>query len=257
MTAETAADPRNLKPGDHHYQAFVGPPGQYDFMGATQFRLLCSLGLRAHHRLLDFGCGSLRAGRLFIPYLDADRYCGVEPNRWLIEDAVANQLGRDLLEIKRPRFAHNDDFTAGMFGDRFDFIIAQSIFSHTGPDLTAKALASLGASLGPEGLLAATFVEGRRNQVDNGWVYPDCVAYRPARIKRFAREAGLFAVRLPWYHPRQTWYLFAREKSRLPGRSLRRHLRGAVLLDPEFAESWRWRLSLPRTVKGWLKQLLP
>jgi len=55
-------DVSKLKPGDDHHMAYVGPPTQHDFMGATQFRLLCTLGLRAHHRLLDFGCGSLRAG---------------------------------------------------------------------------------------------------------------------------------------------------------------------------------------------------
>ena len=46
---------RALRPGDDHYTAFVGPPAQYDFMGATQFRLLTALGLRSHHRVLDFG----------------------------------------------------------------------------------------------------------------------------------------------------------------------------------------------------------
>ena len=51
-------DYSSLKPGDKHYRAYIGPPLQYDFMGATQFRLLCSLGLRAHHQVLDLGCGS-------------------------------------------------------------------------------------------------------------------------------------------------------------------------------------------------------
>ena len=48
-------DVSKLKTGDNHYMAYVGPPTQYDFMGATQFRLLCTLGLRAHHYLLDLG----------------------------------------------------------------------------------------------------------------------------------------------------------------------------------------------------------
>ncbi|MHC4422967.1 MAG: hypothetical protein ACYS1E_20600, partial [Planctomycetota bacterium] len=61
---------QQLRAGAEHYMAYVGPPDRYDLMGASQFRLLCTLGLRAPHRLLDFGCGSLRAGRLFIPYLN-------------------------------------------------------------------------------------------------------------------------------------------------------------------------------------------
>ena len=90
-----------LKPGDQHYLAFVGPPTQYDFMGATQFRLLTSLGLRANHHLLDFGCGSLRAGKLFIVYLSKGHYFGIEPNKWLIEDAINNQVGKDLIGLKK------------------------------------------------------------------------------------------------------------------------------------------------------------
>ena len=70
MTIKGATmDISKLKPGDNHYMAYVGPPAQYDFMGGTQFRLLSTLGLRANHSLLDFGCGSLRAGRLFLSYL--------------------------------------------------------------------------------------------------------------------------------------------------------------------------------------------
>src|SRR5258705_9481939 len=97
-------DISELRPGDNHYMAFVGPPTQYDFMGATQFRLLCTLGLRSHHSVLDFGCGSLRAGRLLISYLDKGKYFGIEPNMWLIEKAIENQIGRDLIRIKNPQF---------------------------------------------------------------------------------------------------------------------------------------------------------
>jgi hypothetical protein len=77
-----------LPGGSRHFRAYVGPPRQFDFMGATQFRLLTTLGLREHHSVLDFGCGSLRAGRLLIPYLLPGRYYGLEPNRWLIEDGI-------------------------------------------------------------------------------------------------------------------------------------------------------------------------
>jgi hypothetical protein len=52
-----------------HHRAFVGQPQRYDVAAASQFALLFLLGLREHHRVLDFGCGSLRLGRLLIPYL--------------------------------------------------------------------------------------------------------------------------------------------------------------------------------------------
>jgi len=75
-TVEQAAA---LAPGDQHYRAFVGPTYRYDLIGAQQFALLYLLGLRETHRLLDFGCGSLRLGRMAIPYLLEGHYFGIEP----------------------------------------------------------------------------------------------------------------------------------------------------------------------------------
>jgi SAM-dependent methyltransferase len=229
-----------LKTGDHHYMAYVGPAHQYDFMGATQFRLLCSLGLRSKHHMLDVGCGSLRAGRLFISYLDEGGYFGIEPNKWLVEDAVRNQVGEDLIRIKKPRFDHNSDFATDVFSQHFDFIIAQSIFSHAGSDSIKLALRNFKDSLNPEGLIAATFKEGSADYEGNDWVYPDTVRYRRSTIRKFAQEAGLFMVRIPWFHPRQTWYLFAKDSSRLPNKAMMRYLKGAVLFDPKLVRSWKF-----------------
>jgi SAM-dependent methyltransferase len=232
-----------LKAGDPHYMAYVGPPAQYDFMGATQFRLLCSLGLRARHRLLDFGCGSLRAGRFFLSYLDKGNYYGVEPNGWLVEEAIAKEIGADLVRLKEPHFEHGDDFTVN-FPEKFDFILAQSIFSHTGADLAARGLASFCGALAEGGVIAATFVVGRKESQKKGWLYPDCLTFRDRTIRCIARGNALQVRRISWYHPRQSWYLFAREKERLPGFLMSRHLSGAVLFDPDFRGSWNpgWRL---------------
>lgn len=250
-------DISKLKAGDHHYMAYVGPPTQYDFMGATQFRLLCALGLRANHYLLDFGCGSLRAGRLFISYLDEGRYFGIEPNKWLIEDAINNQVGKDLIRLKKPQFDHNSDFATDVFHQQFDFIIAQSIFSHAGSDLIIVALRNFKESLRPSGLIAATFIEGNSDFEGNGWVYPSCINYRPSTIRRFAEEVDLFIIRIPWYHPRQTWYLLSRDRQRLPSKAMLRYLTGAVLFDPEFVESWKRSQKIIRGSKNYIKKDLP
>lgn len=222
-------DVSNLQAGDHHYMAYVGPPTQYDFMGATQFRLLCTLGLRSNHFLLDFGCGSLRAGRLFIPYLGKGRYFGIEPNKWLVEDGIRNEVGEDQIRMKEPTFRHNDDFTVGDMDVQFDFIVAQSIFSHSGMDIVSRSLASFRGALKQQGIVAATFVEADSDTKGNGWVYPGCVHYRPSTLLRLGEDAGLLVTRIPWFHPRQTWYLFAKEKNRLPGDLMHCYLSGAVL----------------------------
>src|SRR5215212_10341883 len=67
------------------YRAYVGKPEEWDLVAARQVTLLLTAGLRDNHRLVDVGCGSLRAGRMLIPYLEPERYFGIEPNRWLVE----------------------------------------------------------------------------------------------------------------------------------------------------------------------------
>jgi hypothetical protein len=233
-------DARQLRPGDDHYMAYVGPPGQYDFMGATQFRLLTTLGLRESHRVLDLGCGSLRVGRLLVPYLLPDCYHGIEPNAWLVDDAIEHQLGRDILRIKRPRFDANTEFRADVFGVEFDFIVAQSIFSHATPDLIVTALKNAGNALAASGLVVCTFVEASLGDSANfaeGWVYPGCVRYTAEEVASMFGRAGLSARRIPWFHPRQTWYLGALDATQLPADDELRELGGAVLRDPEFRKS--------------------
>lgn len=237
---------RELRPGSEHYLAYVGPPRQYDFMGATQFRLLTALGLREHHRVLDFGCGSLRAGRLLIPYLLPGHYHGIEPNLWLVEDAIANQVGADMVRIKQPRFDGNADFRCDVFATDFDFIVAQSIFSHTLRELAVRGLRNFRGALAPGGLVACTFVDTApappaASIGADGWVYPDCVGFASDGVAGMFADAGLVGVRLPWYHPRQVWYLAATEAAHLPGEAELRLLDGAVLRDPEFKASVRPR----------------
>ena len=233
---------KGLTAGDDHYSAYVGPPALYDLMGASQFRLLTALGLRERHSVLDFGCGSLRAGRLLLPYLQPGKYFGIEPNAWLVRDAVAAEIGDDQIRLKKPRFSHNADFRTDVFGTQFDFILAQSILSHTGRDLTQRVLANFAASLADAGLVLATFVHvgsmglAAETQED-GWVYPGCFAYHPETILGWIRAAGLHGRWLPWFHPSQQWYAMAKLPRHLPPAAKFSHLSGAVLSDMDFAAS--------------------
>ena len=223
---------RTLAPGSEHYTAYVGPPCDYDLMGASQFRLLCTLGLRDHHRLLDFGCGSLRAGRIFIPYLQPGHYYGVEPNRWLIEDAIEREIGADLVRIKNPQLLHHDTFTCREFDVQFDYILAQSIFSHCAAGLIGRILDEFAGCLSEDGIIAATFIhnaELRTPDSEEGWIYPDVVSHTEASITDLIKGAGLHGCSIPWYHPRQRWWLLARNASRLPDSDAQGLLHGAVL----------------------------
>jgi SAM-dependent methyltransferase len=199
-----------LKPGDPQYRAYVGPPEDYDLVAAMTFNLLTTLGLRQHHSLLDVGCGSLRIGRLLIPYLNRGKYFGVEPNEWLVDEGIRRELGETLVQIKRPTFFFSGSpDTISQVGISFDFALAQSIFSHCGLDLIGEWLSAISHSLAQDGVLVATFLIGEQDSAQNGWIYPECVKYRPATLERAAKDVNLRFEILDWKHPRQTWAFFA------------------------------------------------
>lgn len=199
------------RPGDAHYRAFVGPPADYDLVAAMSFGLLTTLGMRQHHRVLDIGCGSLRIGRLLIPYLNCGGYTGLEPNAWLIDEGIAREVGRDQVSIKQPRFIHAASAAQLIDNvDSFDFILAQSIFSHCGSDLLDQLLGECTSLLSAQGTLIATYLENDVDTTELGWVYPGCVSYSTATLARAAQSHGLEFVPLDWRHPRQRWALFAK-----------------------------------------------
>jgi hypothetical protein len=199
-----------LKPGDPHYRAYVGPPEDYDLIAAMTFNLLTTLGLRQHHSLLDVGCGSLRIGRLLIPYLNRDKYVGIEPNEWLVRQGIRHEMGETLLQIKRPKFYFTDSpANIGRGEDRFRFrrraVNLQSLW--TGPD---RAVAFFYCKISRfDGALVATFLPSENDNIEAGWIYPACVSYKPETLRGVAAEAGLRFEILDWRHPRQTWALFA------------------------------------------------
>lgn len=214
-------------PGHEHYRAYVGPPEDYDLVAAMTFGLLTTLGMRQHHRVLDIGCGSLRVGRLLLPYLNRRGYTGLEPNGWLVAEGIRHEIGQDQVDIKQPRFVFEENASVLVAeGARFDYMVAQSIFSHCGPDLLDAWLAQAARLLDEKSVLVATFIEGAEDNDRHGWIYPDCVAYLPATLARLAASHGLEFNILDWRHPRQTWAAFSK-----PGFELQQPLTWNRALD--------------------------
>jgi SAM-dependent methyltransferase len=207
FTTGTALD---LKPGDPHYRAYVGPPEDYDLVSAMVFNLLTCAGLRQHHRVLDVGCGSLRVGRLLIPYLNPGNYIGVDPNRWLINDGILNEIGEDLVKIKKPRFSFYPSLAEFKSPLNLDYAVAQSIFSHCSKKLIKNWLVQISHHLSEQGALFATFLVDSEDFRGDGWVYPNCVKYLPTTIETLACESGLNFEMIDWKHPRQVWAVFSK-----------------------------------------------
>jgi SAM-dependent methyltransferase len=181
----------HLPPGARHYRAYIGSPRAYDTLAAYQFNLLTSLGLREDHRLLDIGCGSLRAGKLFIPYLLPGNYAGVEPERWLIDAGIEHELGASILDVKHPQFCTDRQCSYDHFGLRFDFAIAQSVYTHSPLTWLRHSIKSVARVLAPGGLLAANFDPGESDYDGDVWAYPEICRYQPATVRGLVEQAGL------------------------------------------------------------------
>jgi SAM-dependent methyltransferase len=192
------------------YRAHTGGQDLFDVRSALQFNLLTTLGLRDHHYLLDIGCGSLAAGRLFIPYLRPGRYFGIEPLEWLVKKGIDEELGRSAIEIKKPTFLHDDQFTLTAFGRTFDFLVAQSIFSHTSQYQLRRCLSEVAKVMTPASIFVATFFEGATNYEGDHWtVHAD---YTMDRIKALVEEQGLILRPITWDHQDlQRWIVILRK----------------------------------------------
>jgi len=160
-------------------------------------------------RVLDFGCGSLRLGRMLIPFLQKGGYHGIDPNAWLIEDGAKHELGQEALSIKQPKFSYNDDFNCNVFNQTFQFNIAQSLATHMGPDLLKRYLSSAYDCLEPDGIILFSYkrTEDANTPLPaNGWHYPDNVSYTV-------------------------------DEGALPDDQYLHHLSGAVFREPQFQNS--------------------
>ena len=133
----------------------------WDEIGKLQFDFLVERGLRPDHYLLDIGCGSLRGGVHFIRYLGTGRYFGVEKEESLLEAGRSVELKRYTLEQKEPQLFKADDFDLSALPPEveFDFMLAQSVFTHLTPELIELCVKRVTPRLREKGVFYATFDE--------------------------------------------------------------------------------------------------
>ncbi len=224
---------------DKNHRAYVGPEDGWDRVAASQFNLLTMLGLRQHHKLLDLGCGALRAGRLFIPYLNTGCYHGIEPEEWLVEAGITKELGTQMADIKKPKFSHNSDFDLTVFNTSFDYVLAQSVFSHTGISQLRSTLQSARLALRPDGLLIANYWDTSKNTGQDEWAYPGCNTFNWATISSACAHFRMHCRKIDWPHSALTWFVASVDLETLE----RRLQDGGIDVLPD-----------ELSISGWIKQ---
>ncbi|MGW5973514.1 class I SAM-dependent methyltransferase [Streptomyces sp. NPDC055186] len=163
---------------------------QWARIGRMQFDYLVGHGLSPHHRMLEIGCGNLRAGRLFIDHLEAGHYYGIDISPHILL-AAQGTVVREGLQAKLPHLALADDLTfAFLPAGHFDVVHAHSVFSHSPRHVIEECFAHVGRVLAPGGFFDFTFdrTEGKEHQVLHEDFY-----YRTETLAGLAAEHGLSA----------------------------------------------------------------
>jgi len=184
----------------HDPQIAVG--GLWEEIGKLQFDYLVANGLRPEHRLLDIGCGTMRGGRHFIRYLGAGNYTGFDLSAASIE-AARRIVAAEGLTSKRPNLyvdGERLDLRLAQ-GQKFDFLLAQSVFTHLPEDDIAICCRALHTVMEKHSKFFFTFddpvdFEGQRK--------PLHVFYHPFDVfERLAAECDLTVERrFDYPHPR-------------------------------------------------------
>lgn len=135
--------------------------GAWDEIGQLQLDFLVAHGLMPHHRLLDVGCGSLRAGVKLVRYLDAGHYAGMDLHESLLDAGYDIEFSKEGLRHKLPRsnLWANGEFDFSCCPMQIDFALAQSVFTSLPLNFLRVCLERLPAFVPPGGKFFVSILE--------------------------------------------------------------------------------------------------
>jgi len=156
-----------------------GGAEKWDRRGRFQVVMLRALGLEPWHRLLDAGCGPLRAGVHLIDALDEGRYCGFDFNPDFVATARHLVAADGRLAAKTPRLECLDLFAVERLGTvRFDWVLAFSVLNHCDEPTRRAFFTRIPTVLAPQATIVVTHAD---------WFAPEILGGGPLRVRRTLR----------------------------------------------------------------------
>lgn len=100
--------------------------------GKAWLEFLIAQGLTPQHKVLDYGCGSLRLGKTLIEYLEPGNYVGVDISDTFYSQGLENYVPKTTQQDKQPRFYVIDspEYKKAMQDLKFDFVYSQWVAMH-------------------------------------------------------------------------------------------------------------------------------
>lgn len=147
------------KIGEGRHRKGIG--GHWDTHGLHQLDFLKAHGLQPEHRLLDVGCGSFRAGRHFVDYLEPENYYAIDANQSLMQAGYDKELTNEQrAKLPTGNLRASDRFGVD-FSVKFDIALAQSVFTHLSLNNIRLCLYRVAQQMRPGGIFFVTFNEQR------------------------------------------------------------------------------------------------
>jgi hypothetical protein len=187
-----------------------GPPHLFESAGRLQLSTLVREGVYPSSKVLDIGCGCLRAGYWLVRLLDSGCYFGIEPNQPMLQAGLDHILGPELQAAKKPSFDTNDRFDFSVFAVKFDVFLARSIWSHAPKPQIQTMLDGFLQNSSPDGFFLTSYYPApwlswkTRDYSGTRWIgkshvsaQPGQVAHKRTWIEAQCRERGLFLRQLP------------------------------------------------------------
>ena len=188
----------------------------WEEMGQLQLDFMVAQGLQPGSKLLDVGCGPLRAGVRFVEYLEPGNYYGIDVNESLLDAGYDVELSEELRsKLPRENLRQTDRFDCD-FGVEFDFAIAQSLFTHISLSDVRLCLFRVGRAMKPGGRFYTSFFEAPADFPLDGVLHGDVSNKRNKYTERnlfwhwpgdleWASSFGPWKFRYigDWNHPRE------------------------------------------------------
>ena len=134
-----------------------------------------TMGLKRRHKVIEYGCGSLRLGAHFIRYLDRGNYFGLD----VISDFYQQgeqTIGAKMIGEKAPVLrAINPQSVAEGAAFGADFVCSNTVAVHVHPtemETYFKNLAQLTAKPGARLIFNAVVFDRRKRFEFNSWAWP-------------------------------------------------------------------------------------